>query len=345
MNIIKKLIHFVIMLGVLAGLGYVLWIGVRKQQEKPAEAEEGAAVEAAKPEQEEKPEEFAVMLDKEKSTALAIEKDQPQKMELQARRMAFGSVIDPSPLVTLDGDLAAAEAALTASKAENERTRALAATNDASKKALDASEAQFLADKIKLDSLIRGAQLQWGAVFTSDAAKLRAFIDELVNGTAALIRVDVMPGDALAELPKSARILIMGREDKPINTTAIMPATSADPKTQAQGFVLRVDKPPFTLRPGMALTAWMELPEKPRAGFSIPRSAILRHDGRTWVYAQEEEEKYVRKPVTLDTPLDADQGWFITESGGLTADDVIVVTGAASLLSEELKAQGGGEPD
>ena len=40
-----------------------------------------------------------------------------------------------------------------------------------------------------------------------------------------------------------------------------MPATTADPKTQAQGFVLRVDKPPFTLRPGMALTAWMELPD------------------------------------------------------------------------------------
>lgn len=345
MNILKKLIHLVITLGVLAGLGYILWIGVRKQQEKPAAAEEAAAGDAAKPEVEEKPEEFTVMLDKDKATALAIEKDQPQKMELQARRMAFGSVIDPSPLVALDGDLASAEAALTASKAENERTRALAATNDASKKTLDASEAQFLADKIKLDSLIRGAQLQWGAVFTSDAAKRRAFIDELVNGTAALIRVDVMPGDALTELPKSARILVMGSEGKPISTSDIIPATNADPKTQSQGFILRVDKPPFALRPGMALTAWMELPEKPRPGYAIPRSAVLRHDGRTWIYVQEDEEKYVRRPVTLDTPLGADEGWFITEGGGLTADDVIVVTGASSLLSEELKAQGGGEPE
>ena len=42
---------------------------------------------------------------------------------------------------------------------------------------------------------------------------------------------------------------------------------------------------------------------------------------------------------------DEDQGWFITEGGGLTADDVIVVVGASSMLSEELKAQGGGAPD
>ena len=337
----KKLFHFIIAIGVLAGLSYVLWIGVRKQQEKPAAAPAG---EAAAPE-EEKPEDFVVKLEKKKAVALAIEKDQPQKMELQARRMAFGSVLDPSPLVVLDGELAAAEAALTASKAENERTQALMATNDASKKTAEASKAQFLADKIKVDGLVRGAQIQWGPVFTSDAVKRRAFIDELVSGSIALIRVNVMPGDAPADLPKTARILVIGHEDKPVSTTSIMPATAADPKTQAQGLILRVDKPPFTLRPGMALTAWLELPEAPRPGYALPRSAVLRHDGRTWVYVQEEEEKYVRKPVTLDAPLDGDQGWFITDKGGLTTDDVIVVVGASSLLSEELKSKSAEKPD
>ncbi len=343
MNFFKKLLHFLITLGVLAGLGFVLWTGVRNQRDKPAVAEEAAAASAdAAPAEEETREEFIVMLDQEKATALAIEKVQPRKMDLQARRMAFGTVMNPAPLIALDGDVAAAEAALKASKAANDRTLTLAATNDTTKKALDASEAQYEADKIKVDGLIRGAQLEWGGIFTSDDAKRRAFMDELISGTVALLRVDVMPGEALAAVPKAARILVIGRENEPITTTDIIPATSANPKTQAQGFILRV-KPPFTLRPGMALTAWMELPEKPRPGFAIPRGAILRHDGRTWVYAQEEAEKYVRKPLTLDTPLEADQGWFITEGAGLTEDDVIVVVGASSLLSEELKAQGGGE--
>ncbi|MEI6534546.1 MAG: hypothetical protein WCN98_04335 [Verrucomicrobiaceae bacterium] len=335
----KKLLHFLTTVGVLAGLSWVLWIGIRKQQEMPAAKKEAEATEEAKSG------EYVLVLEKKKAAALGIEKEQPQKMELPARRRAFGSVLDPTALVALDGELAAAEAALVASQAESERTQALMATNDTSKKSAEASKAQFLADKVKVEGLVRGAQLQWGSLFDRETTKRRALIDQLLSGSAALIRVDLMPGDALADLPKSARIIVMGREDAPFNATELMPAMAADPKTQAQGFILRVDKPPFTLRPGMALSAWMELPEKPRAGFIVPRSAVLRHDGRTWVYAQEEGEKYIRKPITLDTPLDGNQGWFITEGGGLSADDVIVVVGVSSLLSEELKAQSGGAPD
>ena len=340
---IKKLIHTLITAGVLAGLGYVLWLGVHKQQAKPAEAE--PAGDAAATAEETTPEEFVVRLEPEQATALALQTARPKPMELQARRMAFGAVLDPSPLVALDGELTTAEAALAASKAENERTQALVATNDTSKKSAEAAEAQFTADTIKAEGLSRSARLQWGPVFNADATQRRALIDGLVSGGVALIRVEVMPGDALAEMPKTARILVIGRENEPLSTTAILSATTADPKTQAQGFILRVDQPPFTLRPGMALTAWLELPEKPRPGFAVPRSAVLRHDGRTWVYVQEEDDKFVRKPITLDTPLDGDQGWFVNAAGGLAADDAVVVVGAASLLSEEFKTQGGGEAD
>jgi len=340
--VIRKLIHLVLTLGVFAGLGYVLWIGMHKQQEKTADS---AAVEDAAAPAENQSAEFTVTLDKEKSAALAIEAATPRTFTQQATRLAFGSVIDPSPLITLDGDLTAAEATLSASQAENERTKALAATHDASKQSAEAAEARFLADKVKVDGIIRGAQIQWGVIFTRDTADRRTFINDLVTGSMSLIRVDVMPGDALVEMPVSAQIVIMGREGQPLATSDILPATVADPKTQAQGFILRVAKPPFTLRPGMALSAWLKLPGKPRAGFMIPRAAVLRHDGRTWVYVREDEEKFVRKPVTLDTPLDADQGWFIAADGGVVPADEIVGVGASSLLSEELKSQGGGEPD
>ncbi len=328
-----------------SALGWTLWIGVRKQREKPAD-EEGAAAEAA-PAEEDKPQDFVVTLEKEKWQALDINKGKPEKTELQPQRMAFGRVLDPTPLVTLDGELAAAEAALAASRAENERTqKLLAAGENTSRKAAETAEAQFLADDIKVDGLRRSARLEWGEAISSlDATKRREFVEELVRGDSALIRVDILPGDALAEPPKSARVLVLGREQQPIETTNITPAADVDPKTQAQGFILRVDQPPFPLRPGMALTTWLGLPEKPRAGFAIPRSAVLRHDGSAWVYVQEDEEKFVRKPVTLDTPLDGEKGWFVAEGGGVKADDLLVTSGAQSLLSEELKAQGGGEPD
>ena len=344
----KKLANFILTVCVVLGLGWTLWVGVRKQKEKP-KTEEDAAAEGAPKEEEEKPEDYVVKLEKEKEKwqALDLEKGEPEKTELQPQRVAFGSVLDPSAIVTLDGDLASAEAALAASRAQFERSQELFKNGEnLARKAFETSEAQFRADQIKTDGLRRSAMLQWGATFSAlDAAARREFVERLVRGDSALIRVDILPGDALAEQPKSARVLVLGREEQPIGTQHITPAADVDAKTQAQGFILRVDKPTFPLRPGMALTAWLELPEKARAGFAVPRSAVLRHDGRAWVYVQEEEEKFVRKPVTLDTPLDGDKGWFIAEGGGIKADDLLVTTGAQSLLSEELKAQGGGGAD
>ena len=341
----KKLANFILTCCVVLGLGWTMWIGVRKQKEKPKTEEEAAA--GAPKEEEAKPEDYVVKLEKEKWQALDIDKGEPEKTELKPQRIAFGSVLDPSAIVTLDGDLASAEAALAASRAQFERSQELFKNGEnLARKAFETSEAQFRADQIKTDGLRRSAMLQWGATFSAlDAVARREFVERLVRGDSALIRVDILPGDALAEQPKSARVLVLGREEQPIETQNITPAADVDAKTQAQGFILRVDQPAFPLRPGMALTAWLELPQKPRAGFAVPRSAVLRHDGRAWVYVQEEEEKFVRKPVTLDTPLDGDKGWFIAEGGGIKADDLLVTTGAQSLLSEELKAQGGGGAD
>ena len=339
----KKTAHSILTFVVLFLLGWTLWIGVRKQKEKP-QSEEATAAAGSAPAAEEKPEDFVVTLEKEKWQALGLEKAEPEKTELRPQRIAFGRVLDPTPIVTLDGDLAAAEAALAASRAENERTqKLLAAGENTSRKIAEAAEAQFRTDEIKADGLRRRTLIEWGTLLPGqDATKRRAFVEQLVHGDAALIRVDILPGDALADQPQKARLIVLGREDVPIETSSITAAADVDAKTQAQGFILRVDHPPFPLRPGMALTAWLELTPAARSGFAIPRSAVLRHDGRTWVYVQEEEEKFVRKLVVLDTPLDGDKGWFIAaEGGGIKADDLLVVTGAQSLLSEELKAQGG----
>src|SRR4030095_2105371 len=92
-------------------------------------------------------EDFVVTLDKEKAEAAGIETAEPEKSELVPRRVAFGRVLDPLPLVALDGDLATAEAAVTASRAEYERTqKLLAAGENTSRKSFEAAEALFRAD-------------------------------------------------------------------------------------------------------------------------------------------------------------------------------------------------------
>ena len=336
----KKPLNFLIVVVMLCGLSLVLWRGFAHLRDAKTEKKEE--------EKKEEHEDFVVKIEKEKWKALGIEMAEPLKAELKPQRVAFGRVLDPTPIVTLDGELAAAEAALAASRAEYDRTQSLMKGGEnLSRKVAETAEAQFRGDEIKTDGLRRRAFLEWGATFPAlKALQRRMFVEQLVHGESALVRVDLPSGDALAELPSSARLLVLGHEGQPIDATTITPAADTDPKTQSQGFIVRVDKPAFALRPGMALTAWLELAQKPREGFSVPRSAVLRHDGRTWVFIQEETEKFVRKPVTLDTPLDAEHGWFVAaEGGGIKGDDLLVVTGAQALLSEELKAQGGGEKE
>lgn len=335
----KKAAHLFTIIAVVAVLSWALWRGVTHKQgageEHPVEK---PAAEEAEPEHED----LVVVLEKEKWKAVGVEMSEPEKSELAPRRVAFGRVLDPSPLVALDADLAAAEAGTGASRAEFERTqKLLAAGENTSRKAFETAEAQFRADEIKGDALRRQAVLQWGmALPAGDAVKRRAFVESLVHGDAALVRADLLPGDVVAETPRTARLLVLGREQQPIEAVQISPSADADARTQAQSFIILVEKPPFALRPGMALTAWLELPEAPRTGFLLPRSALLRHDGRVWVFVQEEEEKFVRKPVALDSPVE--KGWFIgAEEGGLKPEDLIVVEGAQVLLSEEMKAAAG----
>ena len=336
----KKIAHFILIVLTLAALSWALWHGLKLKHEAAGDHEGVVAPEAAA-EEEPEHEDFVVMLEKEKWKAVGVEMAEPEKAELAAQRIAFGRVLDPSPLVALDGELAAAEAALAASRAEYDRAKKLMAVGGGtSPKVFETAEATFHADEIKQSNLHRQSALQWGAAMpASDAEKRRAFVESLVNGDVALVRVDLLPGDAITEAPRAARLLVMGREAQPIETTHISASADADAKTQAQGYIILVEKPPFPLRPGMALTAWLELPEKPRAGFLLPRSAVLRHDGRAWVFVQAETEKFVRTPVTLDSP--SEKGWFIAADAGLKADDLVVVTGPQVLLSEEMKAAAG----
>ena len=338
----KKIAHLILIVATLAALSWALWHGLKLKHEAAAGEHEGVVEPGAAVEEEPDHEDFVVMLEKEKWKAVGVEMAEPEKAELATRRVAFGRVLDPLPLVALDGELAAVEASLVASRAEFERAKKLMSVGGGtSPKLFETDEATFHADEIKQSNLQRQSVLQWGtAMPAADAEKRRAFVESLVKGDAALVRVDLLPGDAITDVPRAARLLVMGREAQPIETTRISASADADARTQAQGYMILVDKPPFPLRPGMALTAWLELPEKPRAGFLLPRSAVLRHDGRIWVFMQEESEKFVRKPIVLDSPTE--KGWLISaDGGGVKADDLIVVEGAQVLLSEEMKAAAG----
>jgi hypothetical protein len=100
------------------------------------------------------------------------------------------------------------------------------------------------------------------------------------------------------------------------------------------------------------LVAWLALPGAPRSGVIVPRDAVLRHEGETFVYLQK-DDVFQRQAVALERPV-AD-GWFVPVGANnhspdrannhspLQPQEKVVVVGAQQLLSEELKGQGGEE--
>lgn len=345
----KKIAHFFLILVLLASLGWVVWRGFTGQPGRESEKEQDAASVPAAPgirdeggSEEDSPK---VSLTKEQVESFHIATAPLTPCERVPELRALGQVLDPSPLITMDSDLSAAEAALLASQAEFERTQSLFSGGElTSRKALETAQASFRADEIKVTALRNQARLQWGEMLPLE--KRSEFIESIVTGDNAMVRVDLMVGDALPEKPTSATLFLAGRETGPIAVQAIFPALSSDALTQGQGYLLLAPNTGRSLVPGVAVTAQLAFGGKTRSGYVIPRSAILRHDGRTWVFIQDETPtEFVRTAVAIDTPDES--GWFVpAEAGGLKGDEHIVISSPQLLLSEEMKQAGGtGEED
>ncbi|HXP62820.1 MAG TPA: hypothetical protein VN829_20130, partial [Dongiaceae bacterium] len=82
-----------------------------------------------------------------------------------------------------------------------------------------------------------------------------------------------------------------------------------------------------------------KVPGAPVDGVVIPREAVVRAEGAGWVYVLDNASgnSFIRTEVALGHPTEA--GWFVT--GGVGANDRLVVNGAQELLSIELKGAGG----
>lgn len=83
-------------------------------------------------------------------------------------------------------------------------------------------------------------------------------------------------------------------------------------------------------RLNLATTAWSA-----QNGVVIPRGAVVRFNGKPWIYFQTGDQTFARREISLEQPL-AD-GWFAAQ--GMKPGERVVVSGAQMLLSEEQKYQ------
>jgi len=246
----------------------------------------------------------------------------------------YGRVLDPAPLAGLLNELVLAQAATHATAREWERQRTLSSQTNTSARALQAAEAAALHDQLALQSVRDRLSLAWGATLAG-RNDLPDFVQSLASRRAALVRVDLPAGESLAAPPAGARVVTLS--GKTADAKFLSPTTDVDPQIQGQGFIFLAQPNALPLAPGQTVTVWLQVPGDPLTGVIVPRDSVLRLEGAGWVYVMNKDkggEAFTRRKIALDRPTD--NGWFVT--GTLKADDYIVVTGAQTLLSEELKA-------
>jgi hypothetical protein len=252
---------------------------------------------------------------------------------VQPEVKGYGKVLDAAPLSALFTELASAQATLAASQNEYQRVKTLAARDNASERALEAARAAAERDRLLVQSARERIALSWGRAI-SDRSDLQDLVRRLAALEDLLVRIDLPAGEALASEPVRAHLASLREEAPPAPAQFLSRAPSTDPQIQGQGFLFLM-KNSLQLAPEAAVTGYLELRGEALQGVSIPRSAVVLYQRRTWVYVEVAPQAFERKPVDLAVPVDS--GWFVTE--GLRPGDRILVSGAQVLLSEELKSQ------
>jgi hypothetical protein len=83
------------------------------------------------------------------------------------------------------------------------------------------------------------------------------------------------------------------------------------------------------------VTAFIKVADNPIGGVIVSASAVVRHEGRGWVYLQTAATEFTRRELPMDRA--ADGGFF---SDKLSATNRVVVVGAQTILSTELSNGG-----
>jgi hypothetical protein len=325
-----------IIFGVLAGLllgATVTWTLLKHKDKEEKKTEEHA----------EAPHVFhtngqtIVKLEKEGQQHAGLQTAPLEAATLRPEVKAYGRVLDPAPLAAQVVAVAGARVALDASLKDFQRLKLLHEQDqNVSTRALEIAEGNAKRDQLAVDAAELALLTAWGKPIVAQP-DLPAFVRSLATRTRTLVRVDVPLGTVLKSPPTAGRIAVPAAEDSPLDAQWLGPASSADPQTQGQGFLLLLEN--SSLPPGAAVVAWLTISGEETKGVTVPRSAVIRHEGEAFVYVQIGDELFERKEIELERPTP--KGWFVEQD--MKAGQRLVIVGAQQLLSDELQGQGGGE--
>lgn len=188
-----------------------------------------------------------------------------------------------------------------------------------------AAQAQASADAAKLALLRRRIGLEWGSAFMADGFRTR-LLAELAAGRAALVRIDAPAGAMNARNVQ----LELGQGER-LAVAVLGAARTADTRLQSGGLV-GVARGSAVARLAVGLTAPAVLSGSVGAGgVLIPRAAVMRAQGKTFIYVRQGSAHFERRILTGVAP----QAGGLFAADGARTGEAVVVSGAAAIFATE----------
>jgi hypothetical protein len=261
---------------------------------------------------------------------------------------AYGSVLDLAGLIELAEDAEAAEAQLRAARAKVEASRGsferarrlfqdqqhvLAPQIQSTEAAYLTDEAALAAAEAQRRTVEAKAVQEWGPVLAAALTGGGDSVRRLMARQDLLVQITLPPGTVLPAAPAAGSVEVPGRGRAKLRYVSIAPR--ADPRLQGMSYFYAAPSDSGLL-PRMNLLAFLPAPASSKlenAGI-VPETAVVRWQGKDWIYLRDAPEHFVRRAIPTDRKL-PEGGYFVP---GLAADAQLVVTGTQLLLSEEFKA-------
>jgi len=279
--------------------------------------------------------EIIITLDIETQKTMGLECAPIKEAQLPQSIKAFGRVLDGTQFATQFSEFAAAAATSEASQKEVQRLKTLAEQNNASQRALQTAEASAARDQAQVQAARLRLVGAWGQSL-ANRPDLPVLVQSLTSLSNKLVQLTLPGSQSLAAPPSGARVVAsLSSNATPVEAEFAGIAPLVDPQLQGQQLLFIVGSNALTLIPGAPVTGYVSLSGETRTGVLLPRNAIVRYNGATWVYRQTSDKTFERVEAPLIEPMP--DGWF--SGPPLKAQDKLVVTAAQLLLSEELKGQ------
>jgi hypothetical protein len=272
-----------------------------------------------------------------------------QRLQAVTQSIEFtapGTVVDLAPLLTIRQQYLATLAQQDSANAKYRetdlnlhRTRNLHDQDIVATRRLQEQQAVWQADKASVSAInyqqqaiLASSRLHWGELLTqrftqSSDQPITAFL----QGKKQLISVTLPANNPISNAPAMVYIDAQGKREQAVAASLIDKAPQVDPINLGKRVFYQLENQ--TLPFGSPVTVWLADNAKADHGVLIPETAVVWHLGQAFVFVKNTDTSFSRR--SLENFFPTQGGYFVLAT--LKTGDEIVITGAQTLLSQELK--------